>query len=38
MGAIRTLLQDVTVPKMARIRQIFDDTHIAEQDISKVLR
>ena len=38
MGAIRTLLQDVTVPKMARIRQIFDDTHIAEQDIPKVLR
>ena len=38
MGAIRTLLQDVTVPKMARIRQVFDDTHIAEQDIPKVLR
>ena len=38
MGAIRTLLQDVAVPNMARIRQIFDDTHIETEDIPKVIR
>ena len=38
MGAIKTLLQDVPIPQMARIRQIFDDTHIKTEDIPKVIR
>ena len=38
MGAIHTLLQDVPIPQMARIRQQFDDTHIPAGEIPGVLR
>ena len=38
MGAIQSLLQDVPVPQMVRIRQKFDDTHIPVEQIPRVLR
>ena len=38
MSAIKPLLQDVPIPQMVRIRQIFDDTHIKTEDIPEVLR
>lgn len=38
MGAIHTLLQDVPIPQMVRIRQQFDDTHIPAGEIPGVLR
>ncbi len=38
MGSISTLLQNITIPGMARIRQVFDDTHIPAEEIPEVIR
>ena len=38
MGSVKSLLQDIPVPRMARIRQIFDGTHIETKDIQAVLQ
>ena len=38
MGIVADLLQNVSIPKMAPIRQSFDDTHIALEQIPEVVR
>ncbi len=38
MSAIKSLLQDIPVPRMLHIRQIFDDTHIPAEEIPAVIR
>ena len=38
MSAIKSLLQNIPVPRLLRIRQIFDDTHIPAEEIPAVIR
>ena len=38
MGSIQSLLKDIPVPPMLRIRQIFDDAHIPAEEIPAVIR
>ena len=37
MKTITDLIKNVSVPKMVKIREVFDDTHIPEADIASTV-
>ncbi len=38
METITDLIKDVPIPKMVRIRELYDDTHIPEEEIPSIIR